>query len=117
MKVKRNTWHYKFYRFISDGRPGRTTNLCAYFWKIVFGLSIATVLGAIALALIGLVGYAFYEFTAIAFTVLLGAVVGFGFIFLCTRLNNAYQDSQPGLVRLYLKAKKDKVCPLVEFEG
>ncbi len=70
---------------------------------------------ALAIAFIGLVGFAFYKFTAIAFVVL-GTLVGIvGFIFLCIYLVEVYQDSEPGLVRLYVKAKKDKVCPLIEF--
>lgn len=117
MEIKRNSWHYKVYNFMCDGRPGTKTNLCAYFWKVVFGLSVATGLGLIALAILGLIGFGLYYHTAITFMILGGTGAIIGFIPLCYYIGDKYEESEPGLVRLYLKAKKDKVCPLIEFEG
>jgi len=117
MKVKRNTWHYWFYKLACGHWVPSRTNLCAYFWTTALGLGMATLAIAMGVTFLGLIGYAFYKFTAIAFMVLGSLVGGVGFIFLCIYLNDVYQDSEPGLVRVYVKAKKDKVCPLIEFEG
>ncbi len=116
MKVKRNTWHYWFYKLACGHWPPRRTNLCAYFWKTVLGLGMTTLAITLAVAFMVLIGFGFYNHTAIAFMILGGIVGIVGFIFLCVYLNDVYQDSEPGLVRLYVKAKKDKVCPLIEFE-
>jgi len=117
VKVKRNTWHYWFYKLACGRWPPTRTNLCAYFWMTVLGLGMTTLAIAMGVTFLGLIGYAFYKFTAIAFTVLAGLGTGTGLFWLCVYGCEKYQDSEPGLVRLYVKAKKDKVCPLIEFEG
>lgn len=115
MEIRRKSWHYKVYEFVCDNRPGRTTNLCTYFWKTMFGLGVATLVIGLALAAIGLIGFGLYFHTALTFMILGGIGALIGFIPLCFYIGDKYEESEPGLLRLYLKAKKEKVCPLIDF--
>ena len=76
------------YRFLMNvmGCPYPPSNLCIYFW-LVMGLLIVSP-----------IAYPLFKF----------------FDYLDNREPRPYK--KPGLVRSYLKARKEKVCPLLEFE-
>ena len=112
MEFKKDSWHYKLYKIVSDGYPPSTTNLCAYFWKVVFGLFSIAIGCVFGLTLLGLIGFVFYKFTLYSFA-------GLGILLLLIALlvirDRRPYNREPGLVYLYLKAKKDKVCPIITF--
>ena len=35
MKLSRNSWHYKFFRFAYGMKAKEPNNLCTYFWKVI----------------------------------------------------------------------------------
>lgn len=112
MKIRKSSWHYKIVEMTSDGNV--PANLCGYFWRLVLGLvAIASLLG-----MLGFIGWLTYEkwpwsIIAIGVTVLVFGSIMWAFG-LCSHLPNR-PSSEPGLFRQWLKAKKDKVCPLIEY--
>ena len=119
MVIKENSWHYRVYEFgysALDRWPPSETNLCRYFWRVMWGLFLGTMMVTVALLVLGLLGTALYNFTFITLTVLgvIAALIGAGIAY----DRRPYKEKvkvEPGLLRLYLRAKKEKVCPLVEF--
>ena len=112
MEINSDSWHYKFYKLgYGAGHVPYRTNLCSYFWRTVLGLGIAVFVVLFVLACLGIVGFVAYHHTAIFFTGIGGLVAVFGLIM----LNEYWGDAEPGLLRAYLRAKKEKVCPLVEI--
>ncbi len=111
MEIKQDSWHHKFYELGHGGNPPFRTNLCSYFWRTILGLCMVTICLGTALLFLIIIGVVFTEATAGAFTVLGGiaAIVGL------FHLRNLILKREPGLLRLYLRAKKEKVCPLVEI--
>ena len=116
MKIRSNAWHYKFYEFGHGGghAPSRT-NLCRYFWRTAFGMGLCTLLSIIILGIIGMLGFVCYKepFAITTILVVVGSVIGLVRFYKYAK--NNYQAPEPGLFRLYLKARKDKICPLVEI--
>ena len=124
MEIRKNSWHYWFYKFADGGRYTSSTNLCRYFWRVVLGLLLATLCCAVVVGLVGGAGLLFYLHTAASFMVLGAIGVVVGLCFLASHISNKLEDRRwaagyvkpkPGLLRSYLKAKKDKVCPIVTF--
>lgn len=120
MEISEDSWHYKVYEFgfAGHGWPPRRTNLCSYFWRVVWGFTLGTLMAIAAALVLGLVGAALYKFTFITLTTLgvIAVLIGIGVAY----DRRPYKEKvkvEPGLLRLYLRAKKEKVCPLIEFEG
>lgn len=115
MKVKRNSWHYKLWSSYFNRNP---KNLCQYFWAIVFSIFVSTSWIFIFVILIWM------SFIAIATSVGWWVLICVAFsasIFWGGR--NVYYKyfhnrppKEPGLFRSWLKAKKEKVCPIIEVE-
>lgn len=122
MEIRDDSWHHKLYKVsYMGGWPSTTTNLCSYFWRTVFGLAIAAVFVAVVAIFLGAVGIIFYRHTAVCFMVLgtIGTLAGLGWLwyYISEKRYEArgYKDAEPGLIRSYLRAKKEKVCPIVEI--
>ncbi len=114
MEIKKTSWHYKLYKLIRSGFHPPTSNLCKYFWWIVFGVVLFAFLGmAAGVVLIG-IGTLFYTFPLYAFSAL-GVLLLVIALFVIRSIRPDGPKAEPGLVRLYLKAKKDRICPLVTF--
>lgn len=115
MKIRSNAWHYKFYEIGHSGCGPSRTNLCSYFWRTLSGMGLVTLLSILILGIIGILGFVSYN-EPVAISIILVAVgAGIGLIRLGKYAKNNYQAPEPGLLRLYLKARKDKICPLVEI--
>ncbi len=134
MKVSESSWHYWLYEVsFENGKPhGRETNLCPYFWRVVGGASKLLIVIAVLLALLAAIGFGFWKYTAIAFGLVTVISVAIALIDYEREIKNFFTSSgdgtsgdgtepepkrepEPGLLRSYLKAKKDKVCPPIEF--
>lgn len=50
MKLKKDSWHYKLIKNIGGHSPEFYTDLCSYFWAVIFTLMWATVLTIIAVS-------------------------------------------------------------------
>ncbi len=126
MEVRKNSWHHKLYEFgyRAKGFVPTETNLCKYFWGVAWGIFVASLLSTVALVVVYGLGYMFYNYSVISFIVLgaIGAIVGLCYLLILVyerwedkRYAAKYQNPEPGLIRSYLKAKKDRVCPRITF--
>lgn len=120
---KRTDWGY------SKNIDNYNVSLCSYFWAAYFKYWFArygdwimgTLLGTIALTFFGIAHYGLYVsggwlailgFYGILLG-LLGAAAGIAFI---ADLRDRRRFSEPSAFTEYYKAKKQKVCPIIEFE-
>lgn len=117
MKVSKKSWHYRLLHQTMEGCPEfEYNNLCSYFWAVVSTLIVKIPI-IIFLALILVV------------TSPIWGVVCLGFYLYDRRDRrlrksaglNPWQDwpepeKEPSLLRAWLRAKKEKVCPMIEYE-
>ena len=120
MKISHRSWAIRYaYGMDSMLRPGERVFICELFWKMV-----TTTLGwGLILLILGM----------IAFTFLVLPVVRWGWggllvaptIVACLLVGNwlhsylmqrRFEDypRQPGIIRQYIRAKKERWCPIVE---
>ena len=76
---------------LEDGYVPKT--LCAHFWTVFFSLFLLVIFGPLII---------------VASAILAGAEK------LPKRTKGSKGKKQPGIVRSYIKARKQKVCPLIE---
>lgn len=136
MNINTNSWHYNVIReSIFSGTP--SSNLCSYFWQVVGRLFSAVLLGTVAAFIIAT---PFIFLTETLGTNLLTSVAGllgaitwaFAFFIVCVVLVEYLRDlaakgirslgrydedgfREPNLVLEYIKAKKEKMCPVITF--
>ena len=130
MNINKNSFHYQLAKFASDGSV--PNNLCAYFWLAVSGaflyfLLVLVVVG-IAFCIVS-IGLAWWS-SAFQVPAFIGGVLSaaglFAFLMMTIeerktdeRLASWGEDTipakEPNLVIAYLKAKKEKVCPILTF--
>jgi len=133
MKVSKHSWHYRLWSLGRDS-SSRPRNLCKYFWhialiKVLFPLVVAFfVLLGVGLLLWVIWGHPIQ--TAAVILVALGIVLlGFGLFKLLQMWGERREEAryaaslvptppkpkkQPGVLRSFIKAKKQKACPLIE---
>jgi hypothetical protein len=142
MDINRNKWHFKVITgdcfFMEGWTPSRS--LCVYFWQVVtrfhwclfvFTLALSPLATAIVLgtgtaessyflvAIYASVGVA----VSLLYGLLLGSVVGFyiveGIKYVYNKLPSNCEEpkkpKEPNIIIEYIKAKKAKVCPRLNF--
>lgn len=103
MKISKDSWHYRLVWKFGDRSP--RTNLCLYFWQVV-----GNVLKVIVLGVIGVVFFPIW-----------GPAVGISLLYDLYRqkhprkMREPPEPKGPSLIYLWVKAKKDRVCPKIEF--
>lgn len=144
MQISRQSWHHRFIRYSSIKEPTNLCSYIRAFFQafplgvikafrktggeigeflavlILFSLFFHT----LALLLpFGEVSTALTVFAFITFpflpTVLFIFFIIFGsLVFLCTKLYKKYSSSnkEPGFFLSYLEARKEKICPLIEYK-
>jgi len=128
MEIRKNSWHFNLYTMsFSSGWGGETTNLCSYFWRVMSGMFKALFIIAFLLTVLAGLGSIIYQFPLVSLPALGLAAVCILIMRYRARVRNdvtseryrtrseGYEKPEPGLIRSYLKAKKDKVCPLITF--
>jgi len=138
MKVSKNYWHYWLVDNVFT-YPSR--NLCTYFWQVPAAVCVITVTVALctAIALLGVyvlstpiwANVIQTDWQLICIMGCASAYIWYDLVF--SNINKRYKDStwniivfkkrststpvdkKPSLVWEYLKAKKDKVCPIIEW--
>lgn len=119
MKISTNSWHYKMIIFM-DFDPAR--NLCTYFWQVV-GTCLLWIGAAIFAPMFAIVLLAPFIniFVPISLPpILLGG--GIDIAILCLvwheyrQTHISYEYKEPTLIGAWVRAKKEKVCPLIEFK-
>jgi len=118
MKVKRSSWHYKASNFGNGGFENRNDNLCWYFWRLIFKV----VVGVAFTIVICMMLYAYFTSPLlIPHTILLLFFVAIfavpiAVIYLIRKKFGKSPEMPYGnIVAEYIKAKKNKVCPLIEY--
>ncbi len=124
MRISENAWHLKVAR-LADGSY-QPRDLCSYFWQVTFKLlaALAVVYSAIywGYVLVDAIfdnpWWAFMIVIVPAAFVVLGGVV---FLLIAAfeaipkpHSERAKKEKPPSLVGEYLKAKKRRICPLIE---
>jgi len=56
MKINRNSWHFKWSNFFTN-QETYNTNLCSYFWKLIFSLLVPPLCICFVFSFVGLVIY------------------------------------------------------------
>lgn len=117
MKVCKKAWHYRVLTGTTGFKPSQS--LCGYFWQVMFATFFAA---PIILTLVGV-----YVLGAGALWAAqkalqpVGAFLGWAWRLIPKRQPKPQEwrtvppPKEPGLLRSWIKAKKDRVCPLIEF--
>lgn len=137
MRINRKSWHYRLLR-ATEFDP--SDNLCPYCRQVIAAIVLAIIFGAIGLAAIGLALGPFVQFFVEGDAAVWALLGGVGDIFvLSVLLSNVVSErrrreriarrsqaverdwaprtppKEPGLLRLWLRAKHEKVCPRLDF--
>lgn len=144
MEVSKNAWHYKILSQQQKNNLRHNPTLCDYFWKVVIAAlgwvvvaCVGVVFIGIALFIIYQVGYIYFfiVFDYFGYTAFDGntihtslitniAIVFLWFLSILFRLGKKACEKgryikhtrQPTLIELYIKAKKQRYCPIIQFK-
>ena len=116
MRISRKSWHYKISTLVCDGEP-YDDNLCVYFWRLVATIALSMIILFVACTLI------LHYFTSpmlipttimILFIVLSVVLPVWAIMSFRARFGSP-EIQKANLLFEYIKSKKDKVCPLIEY--
>lgn len=131
MKINTKSWHYRFLKSLNTSIPN---SLCPYFWKVVFTITWITGSILLLIAFFTSIGARIFEgigfaldnmvlywslaavvgtVTATSAIVLVVAVI-FGFVWAKENFKPPYKEEP--LIITFVKNKKSKICPRLEFE-
>lgn len=124
MKINKDSWHYRFwawtYRFISSSTPPYSTDLCGYCQRIFWSGFFLTLSGSLIMTLFGAFLFLiFYQglwlntANTLAIFGVLFVIGATGYLFYRYKQRDHYRE--PGLVSLWMKARKKRFCPFLEF--
>lgn len=118
MNLKRNSRIVRWAYFTADNIPYQTS-LCPLFWRIVLltPMKIIVTSACVGAVLrgIGIIGYQAITHLNITFPVI-GAILFISYLVHISRLSvQSYEEPRPSLVIEYIKAKKRKICPIVDL--
>lgn len=125
MEIKTSSWHYRFLQWMHCQPP---QTLCTYFWSvvgmmilfvamwsiaglIVFALS-APIWGLIAMLVNSEFSYRGLPLAMLMLEIGVCIITGVAYGY-----DKAKETSFVHVTGKYLKAKKDKVCPLITYKG
>jgi len=118
MKIKRSSWHYKINMLGPDTYERYPDNLCFYFWRCVFRL----LFWAFVVLIIGFIAYAYFTdpfltpiTIIIFFFILSGVLPVLAIYFLRKKIGGPPKMPGENILFEYLQAKKNKICPLIEY--
>lgn len=128
MTIDRNSWHYKlWYRtYWRNGEtPNYYPNLCSYVQRIFWlGILYYIILALLALLVISMLSYTIlymglYQHTKITLMIMGGAAALLGSIALFFHWRDAHctQCRNPSIFKQWITAKKERVCPLIDFKN
>ena len=127
MIVNTNSWHYKvwqfsFQMFVFGAYPTKT-NLCSYAQRIVFLAPLTALTMLFVLGILGILGPLVGAVRLLQIIVMLPfgyRPTGLDFQdytkFTKSKTPTTQEEPKPSLLKEWIKAKKQKVCPLIEFE-
>lgn len=142
MNISKQSWHYRFFDFVNDDSfydsSYHPRNLCPYFWSLVFcvfkfifaialsaGIGIVIGLFIIWIPIASLYygvefsfeNYPLWFIIGVIASVIIGLML-IGIVIASLGLIIDYISDKPkgGLFFKCLKAKKEKLCPILEFK-
>ena len=118
MRISKQSWLYRWaYFFCERWKKPDQVNLCNFFWRVV--LLIPLVWAGIA-AVIAIVLAVLFVLPIMEFGWVVGIFVAPSLIgaiaagsYLCSRMHNR-KPVVPLFIREYIKAKKERFCPIIE---
>lgn len=117
MQIKRSSWHYRLTR--SNYGERANDNICRYFWRVVGRLLFLGLLCAVVLFLIValMLSHAVVHVVVVTLFIVLSVALPIIVISFARAKNHGNPLRLPGeeIVVAYLKAKKDNLCPLIEY--
>lgn len=137
MKISKNTWHYKMVteRFCYTNGWRACNNLCLYFWQVVARFLMGFALGLLAISPVVTVIAIITNYMPPLVTPFVATGLTFaalcmiaGVIFIWEKTEDLIRhtkwkrkslepkEKKPNLLIEYIKAKKEKMCPIIEFE-
>jgi hypothetical protein len=142
MNISKRSWHYRYMDWLGFNVRG-THSLCIYFWKLAFALTVLPIsMGVIALVLLtfvlgavtlplhmmGLIDLQLIpEGVSVALRVcgfvgwigliyfLSNVLITYAYRNLKARRNSTAPPQEPNVFIAYIKAKKQKVCPIIDY--
>lgn len=122
MKISKKSWHYRLLRSGVNSDERIPANLCGYCWFLLYAVSLISLAAVMGIAAIVAICYLIYRFftwdgLTLFVQVTMGTVVLFAIICLIVAWHQ-HKKNHPGpqtLAGKWLKAKKDKICPLIEW--
>lgn len=131
MKLNRNSWHARYIRDYVGGNLKNT--LCGYFWQLVYALlwtlGMLTIILFFAISLtygnylliVAIINWEIPTHNGDGFfitAVLLDVVLAIFIVTWCITYYSFHHDpKKPTILGKWLKAKKDKICPIIEWEN
>lgn len=129
LRISKRSLHYRLWKFAHPASEPK--NLCRYFWFCVFAVVAPLVIVALVLfaigALVYVVGTNLTVSGIVVSLVIIGIAAAFGLVKLiqwqgrnvvygiATSVSSVRpKNREPGLIRSFLRAKKKKVCPMIE---
>lgn len=137
MNVSTSSWHY---RLIGGLGWTHRKSLCLYFWQVIFAMLVAIslavlipvsllVVAVFVPACVGKLIYSFFDiatptselvrityFTLTGYGVFLVMLVVALFELWLRQKNKSVPKKPDGLLVSYIKTKKQKICPVINFE-
>ena len=115
--VNRESWHFKLVSGFFDRIDWSSSNLCKYFWQVVWSIiMILLVIGVVASVIVVFIINWTITLTVIGCSTFIWlpivAIVYFRKLGINTEIKN---PKQLNLLSEYLKAKKEKICPVIKF--
>ena len=125
MKISKNSWHY---RLINLFDIDHSYDLCSYFWQVIGSIFLLAILVLISASVVfcsfSIIGHFFIDG-------LMDYAVAGGILWICSltiiligemqerkakeEISN-FKPENPSILVKWLKAKKEKICPILKFE-
>lgn len=140
MKISKDSWHYKFLTkdfWFVDGAWDVSNSLCGYFWQVIFKgvehiiknfILPAVVVGVTAIAPLfqlvmwAVTGYwnpdtfgAFMVVVEVFLALILSTIFGGFWLYEKIKYSEVEMPEKVNIFTEYVKAKHEKVCPVLEF--
>ena len=117
MKIKRNSWHYKISNLLVDFEKHNDT-LCLYFWRLI-GTIVLIIFGTglISTMIYSYFTSAFFASTSIMLVFIISCFIlpAIAIYFLRVKLGKSPEITGETIVIEFIKAKKNKICPLIKY--
>ncbi len=121
MIIKRTSWHYRLLHWTWGER--HPSSICLYFWAVFWSIALIAALVSIAAFFAVILTSPLWQFwwtpwndrLVVAGSVIDIIVLSSIGIHFFKKMKSGSPAKEPTLVGAWIRAKKDKVCPLIEF--